>query len=209
MRTLLYFFPVLLHMIIATAIASGELHSAYQPTVGLAAPLRVALLFLRVIPSALLSAAMLPHQTCAWVEGLCSLDAEFETTPKNGSSAVPPPCGGTAASLPVSQLVPVQSLAAEPARLHATAPPTSQPAPRPVQRARVHWYVYAELAFVAYQLCWVIHFLRCGQSAAAWGVGCPALAVGTLCCFYGDQATSIATSPLPPRDCATERDLCD
>ena len=179
-------------MVIATTIASSELHGAYEPMIRLPTPLRILALFGRMLPSAILAGAMLPHQSCAWFEGLFSLDAEFETTPKNGSTTAAPARGQTvAAALPVPQPLQVATMTGDPAMPHSLAgaalQAAPQPLPRPVQRARVHWYVYAELVFVGYQLCWVAYFLRCAEPTAAWGAAFPALAVGTLCCFYGDQ----------------------
>ena len=48
------------------------------------------IVWLRLLPTAVLSAAMLPHQACAWVEGIFSETAEFETTPKSGAAFTTP-----------------------------------------------------------------------------------------------------------------------
>ena len=94
---------------LASAIAAFErLHVAErrQQVLACSGPASRALLwlllFLRAVPSALLSAGMLPHQACAWFEGILSHTAEFETTPKSGAvgvvSGAPPHPGGSSGS---------------------------------------------------------------------------------------------------------------
>ena len=51
----------------------------------------------------------------------------------------------------------------------------------------MHWYVVAEAAFVVYQFAWLLYFLTTGQSRAARSTALPLLAVGGLCCCYGDD----------------------
>ena len=62
-RTCLYFAPLLVHMVASAGIATAELYdSAAYRSMGLPAPIRCAVLLLRVVPSAALASAMLPHQ---------------------------------------------------------------------------------------------------------------------------------------------------
>ena len=82
-RTLFYFAPIALHGMIASAIVSYELCGQYD-ALGHPPILRGALLFLRIIPSSILAVAMVPHQACAWCEGLLR-PAVPEATPESGS----------------------------------------------------------------------------------------------------------------------------
>lgn len=186
----IYLAPLAIHMLLASAIAAVERCGDEDVVAALALPscvpirpsllplplqsqgrremmdqavlkaMRCLLLFLRLLPCALLSAGMLPHQACAWCEGIFSQSAEFECTPKNGSSHLVSTSTGD----------------------H----PNGQARPS-VQRARWrHWYVAVEVAFVGYEAVWLVYFCSQGWYDAAMGPALPILAVGGLCCCYGD-----------------------
>jgi len=106
------------------------------------------------------------------VEGLCTINAEFETTPKSGS--VGPGSVEYALAIP-----PKHTLKAGVAQQSAQRP-----------RARVHWYVYAEMVYVCYQLTWAVYFWRLGRHGPAGEHAFLGFAVGGLCCFYGDDAST-------------------
>lgn len=203
LRGMIYFAPLLLHMFLASTIAAAErcnapdVRETYDRLVTRASrytsrtlgahvgaacwssgercgrPLRFLLLFLRALPTAFISAGMLPHQACAWIEGIFSESSEFETTPKSGSIG-----SGDARSTGGMGSEDGGTTSGE----RGGAPP-----PRSVQQAKVHWYVLAEVAFVLYQFTWFLYFLSTGQTGAAGGTALPMLAVGGLCCCYGDD----------------------
>ena len=153
LRFIFYACPLAFHMILASAIVACErLETVKQHTAWarIPKPLVWCLLFLRVVPTAFLSAAMLPHQACAWFEGILSHTAEFETTPKSGATDAV----GTGQ---------VGSNAAGTTRART-------------QR----WYVVVEAAFVLYQLSWFCHFCGEGHYSLALGSSFPAFSVGCL-----------------------------
>ena len=201
---LMVFTPVT--MLIAAAIASWQLRRdrCYQAILGTSRPptIRALLLLCRVAPTAIISLAMLPHQACSWFEGILTASAEFETTPKDGSmAAAAVPDVIPAATLPVRAANGTGSIPAQGATDSATVAlptaavmdgrPTAALAPpltgaKPLQRARVHWCVVAELSFVVYSLASAAHSARVGLLYSSQGSAFAALAVGSLCCFYAD-----------------------
>jgi len=202
----IFFLPLVINMLCASVIVSVELLDRYDEPLrqlGLPAPLHALLLGMRVVPSAVLSAAMLPHQTCAWVEGLFSQQAEFETTPKNGSvgradaasaralaaNGHPPAFAKGRSAANGSPLASPKVAVAE-APLVAGVLLLSKPASKqPVQKAKVsRGYVLAEAAFIAYHLAFSLYFWLIGRRlGVVWSSMFPALAVAGLCCFYGDH----------------------
>ena len=62
----------------------------------------------------------------------------------------------------------------------------------------MHWYVYAEMVYVCYQLTWAVYFWRLGRHGPAGEHAFLGFAVGGLCCFYGDDASTWSLCP-PPR----------
>ena len=169
----LYFTPLLVYMAFSSFIAAFELADRYKARLdswGLPAPLQFVVLVLRAVPSAMINSAMLPHQTCSWLDGMQSMNVEFETTPKRGSA----PCES-------SKAIVDGGCSNERERLT-----------RLVQRARVsRGYLVAELLYVAYHIAWALYFTLCGeQLSIVWSALFPGLAVAILCLFYGDdQAT--------------------
>ena len=185
LKAMVYFGPLALHMFVAAGIAAVERHQSHEAKTafggGRSAAVRLLLLFMRAVPCAALSMGMLPHQACAWTEGLFSKTSEFETTPKNGSVGGVIDGGGTPASSPSSS----SSIGGSSSR---------------VRTARVHWYVVVEAAFVLYQAAWLAYFTSRGHYGAAGSTALPLLAVGGLCCCYGDDLQG-----RPSWDCAAPR----
>ena len=107
--------------------------------------------FFRVIPYLVVSAGMLPHHFCAFVEGLFGpMHAEFERTPKTAKVS-----GGTVAP-PAIAATPAALAKRTPARPGFAIPRIARPA-----------YAITELLFVTAQLSWVIAFARSGYLLAA------------------------------------------
>ena len=175
-RCAVFFVPLLVNMVCASCIVAVELADRYEAPLqplGLPAPLRSVVLALRVLPTTVLSAAMLPFQTCAWVEGLLTQHAEFETTPKNGSQGH----STQATCTPIDD---------------ASSGVTNG---KPVQFARIrNGYVLAELAWVVYHFCFGVYFLLEGRRpAVVLGSLFPAAAVAGLMAFYGDDRPPVAS----------------
>jgi hypothetical protein len=208
--SLLLFTPLLLHLLISTTIAAVARCDSYEALAGLPRPLRCLALCLRVLPTSLLSASMLPHQACSWFEGLFSgADAEFETTPKNGSvGRLRRPSAAMASGRQLATPAPGQGMAhgmKEEGKWVGTAvgAPASVSAPS-VQAARVPWCTLAELGFVAYQLAWLVHFVRAGKPDAVGGIAFSAAAVlGGLCCMCADlrRSSRPASPSMGPGSC--------
>ena len=149
---------------------------------------------------------MLPHQAAAWADGLFSTSAEFEATPKSGSTGgdagglwAAGAKGDTTTDWSSKATKPALSTApARRARIHwcarrlvAPKPPrggraSELPATLPAPHDRCR-YVLVEAAFVCYGLAWACYFWRAGEPHALARAAGPALAVLVLCAFYGDD----------------------
>mmetsp|Transcript_12695 Transcript_12695/g.38792 ORF Transcript_12695/g.38792 Transcript_12695/m.38792 type:complete len:585 (-) Transcript_12695:730-2484(-) len=206
---LLYMAPIFLHMTVSSIVACIALGRRYVAPLrqhGSAAGLLLApLLLLRVVPAAVVAAGMLPHQCCAWVEGiLTTAEAEFETTPKNGSVGTGnqdffkadcgltkacnrgvggEPCNGSATA--AQQVARRASPLALPGGAAAVeAAPSGRRALLPVSSI-------VESAYVAYHFIWCAVFFASGSSANAWRILWPAAAV--ICLWpTGETARQLA-----------------
>jgi cellulose synthase/poly-beta-1,6-N-acetylglucosamine synthase-like glycosyltransferase len=132
-----YIVPSTLWLILAVVLASVETRHTYPGRLGFR-ELRRRLA--RVIPYVVVNTGMLPHQACAFAEGLFgSMYSEFERTPKTASST-----NGGATPGGVT--------------------------PRRSDAGRIKWpCVTAEVFFIAYQTAWAIVFLSQGLVWCAIG----------------------------------------
>lgn len=155
---LFYLLPSLIWLALAATLASLETRHTY------AAPLtarsflsRVA----RVIPNVVISTGMLPHQFCAFCEGLFGpMHSEFERTPKGASVA--PQLSASAAE--------------------------ARPAASRAYRVKIHRpYVLAELFFCAYFATWAALFALAGLILCTVIAGYMASCILYLVFHYGDH----------------------
>jgi cellulose synthase/poly-beta-1,6-N-acetylglucosamine synthase-like glycosyltransferase len=156
---LLYLVPTVLWAAVATITASTRtLHTYPDPPKGAELRRRVA----RVVPYLVLNAGMLPHQLCAFAEGLFGpMHGEFERTPK------------TAAVTAGAATPNVAAVRRDAPRRYAV---------------RIHWpYVLAEAWFVAHQAAWITIFLSRGLVLCAVGAAAMAGCVLRLAWYYGDH----------------------
>lgn len=134
-----YIVPSTLWLVLASVLASVETRHTYPGQSGfreLCRRLR------RVIPYVVVNTGMLPHQACAFAEGLFgSMYSEFERTPKTASST-------------------------SPARGETSGELTRQRS----EGAPIPWpCLTAELFFMAYQTAWAVVFLSHGLVWCAIG----------------------------------------
>lgn len=108
----------------------------------------VPLRLLRFIPYIAVSTAMVPHQTCSWMNGLFSSHSEFERTPKRGTMSARP---SESSTLNVRKLPDHQQDAKE-------LSTSSIKKKKKKQTSKIHWYVYAEIVFGLYQCGWALYF---------------------------------------------------
>ena len=155
-----YLVPSALWIGVAASAASMETKHTYP---GAITPSSVLARLRRVIPYLAISTGMLPHQVSAFAEGLFGpMHSEFERTPK-------------AASVTNGSVSPAS---------RAAAPSTRKP-----DAVKVHWpYVLTELAFVAYQIAWIVVFAGQGMWFAALGAAYLGACVVALVYRYGDHA---------------------
>lgn len=148
-----YLVPMTLWLAMATVIASAATPELYPDRLR-----RFGARIARIAPYVVINTGMLPHQLCAFLEGLTGpLHTEFERTPKSAAVAGSKP------------LPPAQRAKRSSVRIHWP-------------------YVSAEAAFVAFQLTWAIVFAAQGQVWPALGAAFLAGCVLTLGAFYGDHA---------------------
>lgn len=152
-----YLVPTKLFLIMMAVIASIETRHSY-PTRRFRDVLGRTF---RVVPYAIISTGMLPHQFSAFIEGLLGpLHSEFERTPKTASISVSDASGASA----------------------------SQAAAKRRQAVKIHWpYVGFELFFLAYQAGWALLFAFSGLWWPAIGATGLALCVAYLMFWYGDN----------------------
>jgi cellulose synthase/poly-beta-1,6-N-acetylglucosamine synthase-like glycosyltransferase len=158
-----YFLPTTLWVVTSATIASLETRHTYaEPLTRRSVARRLA----RIVPYVIINTGMLPHQFCAFTEGLFgSLHSEFERTPKSASV--------TRSSATVSN--PRRSLMS--ARSYSV---------------KVHWpYVLTEAMYLLYQLTWVVVFAANGLLLCALGAAFIASCVLYLGFFYGDHAGKV------------------
>lgn len=151
-----YVVPPLVWLATSAILASREtLHTYPEHPRGRELARRIA----RVVPYAVISTGMLPHQFSAFVEGMVGpMHSEFERTPKTAAIATAESGSGAGA---------VRH------RRH---------------RVRVHWpYVLAESFFVAYQLTWAAVFVLADLVWPAVGAAVLAACVIGVGYFYGDH----------------------
>ncbi len=146
----LYLTPTVAWLVLSATLASLETRHTYSEPL---TPRQFLMRVGRIVPYMFLSAAMLPHQFSAFMEGLFGpMHGEFERTPKAAS------------------VTSHANLAGQPA-------PGSAPAATRRYRVKVHWpYVLAELFFVVYQSAWAILFARAGL------IWCAVLSAGMAAC---------------------------
>ncbi len=151
-----YLAPMVVWVVLATVLASL---ATPQPYPDAAARLRARLA--RIVPYVAINTGMLPHQFCAYLEGLAGpLHTEFERTPK--TAALGGANGATAA---------------------ASAPRAKRAS------VRIHWpYVVAEMCFVVYQLGWALAFAVRQELWPALGALFLAVCIVGVGVFYGDHA---------------------
>ena len=134
-----YLAPPILFALLATLAATHEAKPTYATPTGVP---RVSKFrrFFRVIPYLVVSAGMLPHHFCAFIEGLFGpMHAEFERTPK------------TAQITGLSD-----QLTGAPVSTHSA---TKKRVGRPN-------YILVEALFVAVQTCWTVAFFQSGYLLA-------------------------------------------
>jgi hypothetical protein len=151
---------------------------------------------------------MLPHQFCAFVEGLFEpMHAEFERTPKkgdkNGMKARPSENSIATTGTTNSSLSEVDEYAlsydaeGQAPLLDGVNSPvpgykgfsdnnTLTFAPKK-NTSKIHWYVYAETSYAIYQFVWFLLFLKEGFYGACLMAIYQALCVSFLLMFYGDD----------------------
>jgi hypothetical protein len=75
---------------------------------------------------------------------------------------------------------------------------------RKAARVKIHWYVYAEWAFVAFEVNWVLQYFRAGYFPAMTLCVYELLCVGALLLFYGDDCGKDVYSRTAQLLCAAE-----
>lgn len=185
----LYLVPNTLGAVVAAAVASLETKHTYRDRLTPAAFLKR---LGRIVPHLIINTGMLPHQFCAFAEGLFGpLHSEFERTPK--TAAVSTGHLASAANLHAAQ---ANAAASGPvSRMH-----TSGAVTRPALRAhvsggvKVRWpYVLTEGWFVAYQLAWGMIFAANGLVWCALGAAYLVACVVHLNLFQGGELKRFAS----------------
>lgn len=151
-----YVAPSTLWIIMASVLATVETRHTYPDLSGFR---ELGRRLARVIPYLIVNTGMLPHQACAFAEGLFgSMHSEFERTPKTAASTSPVRGETSGVTRPRSYAV------------------------------RIPWpYLTAELAFMAYQTAWAVVFLSQGMVWCAIGALGVAACVAVLFSRYGDH----------------------
>jgi len=157
--------------------------------------------FGRLIPYMILNSGMLPHQLCSFMDGyLEDLHAEFERTPKKGDTTIVSDwekkflaSGNNSSGLSLPELENgtiaqvKQSVTAMTPPSKGSNPEGGAPTEKKKMQAKIHWYVYAEIVFVVYQLFWIDLYMRYGvYFAASFGLY-QAICMLTLLAAYGDD----------------------
>jgi cellulose synthase/poly-beta-1,6-N-acetylglucosamine synthase-like glycosyltransferase len=155
----LYLLPAFLWSLVVAAVASLETKHTYPEKPTYAIVLKRAL---RIVPNIVINIGMLPHQCCAFVEGIFGpLHSEFERTPKAGLAAT------------------------EPAH-------SAKPTPQKRSRVKFHWrYILMEAFFIVYQSLWMLFFAVNELLMCVAGAGAVALCVSYVGFFYGDNAGKV------------------
>lgn len=170
----MYVLPSVLWLVLAAALASIETRHTYDdPLTPATFRRRVA----RIVPYVVINTGMLPHQFCAFAEGLFGpLHSEFERTPK----------AATVMSSSAGRTGVVSHPVVTPSQRNPAG------ARRNSDSVRIHWpYVAAEIFVVAYQLAWAAVFLMAGIVWGAVGATFVASCVVYLAYFYGDHAGKV------------------
>lgn len=169
-----YMLPPMMAMAISAVLASVTTKHTYVSNT----PRQIMKRMGRIVPHAVITTGMLPHQFSAFAEGLAGpFNTEFERTPKTASV--------------------MQS---------SVGSGTSDPSPGQRHQVRIHWpYVLAEVFVVAYQLNWAAILIAQGLVWPAigtlWVAGC----VAYLVLFYGDNLGKVLFVIDHPRRPVTSR----
>ena len=211
MWILFYTVPMLSWLLFMTVLASLKTKHTYPEPLGCCN-------FIyrtcgRLIPYMILNSGMLPHQLCSFMDGyLEDLHAEFERTPKKGDREgkndwerkylVPSSAGTVSHNSSGLSLPELESgngtTATVKASLTVETPPhkgavAAAAVPAPAQNkmhSKIHWYVYAELVFVVYQLFWIDLYIKYGEYfAAGFGIY-QTFCMLALLAAYGDDRDS-------------------
>lgn len=153
-----YLLPSLIWLVLSATLASLETRHTYAEPLTVSTFLgRVA----RVIPNAVISTGMLPHQFSAFCEGLFGpMSSEFERTPKGASVALQ------------------KSASAAEVKLAA----------RRAYKVKIHRpYVLTELFFCAYFVAWAMLFASIGLIWCTVIAGYMASSILYLVFHYGDH----------------------
>jgi len=140
---------------------------------------------LRIMPNTFINAGMLPHQGLSYLEGLVTLNSEFERTPKRGTIDVAVSSSSTAAEKMEKSSVDATT---------TTMPPLTPGNKRQEPGVKVHWLVVAEVLFVVYQVFWGSFFIHryhahggIGVEMAGVGAFFSATSVAMIVALYGDH----------------------